>query len=220
MILDYHKICPPTVTIMILKHYKRLSVSIFNYNTMQKTPNFLESLFTISQSSCATVPRDPPLSPGDGPLTVWDLEDDSWIRFLKLLSEGHPDPLPDPDPEIWNIDIKRMCAEIKINGIIWIFFRLFPMPITNNHHPSSSINFVMHLLKLGVEGGLLEMASILNANDVDDNTPNTTISLNTFQPPISNIHHIPLTIGNMSYVQRTIWIACAISITMFFSWNL
>ena len=100
MILDYHKICPPTVTIMILKHYKRLSVSIFNYNTMQKTPNFLESLFTISQSSCATVPRDPPLSPGDGPLTVWDLEDDSWIRFLKLLSEDHPDPLPDPDPDI------------------------------------------------------------------------------------------------------------------------
>ena len=91
------------------------------------------------------------------------------------------------------------------------------MPITNNHHPSSSINFVMHLLKLGVEGGLLEMASILNANDVDDNTTNTTISLNTFQPPISNIHHIPLTIGNMSYVQRTIAIACAISITMFFS---
>ena len=92
------------------------------------------------------------------------------------------------------------------------------MPITNNHHPSSSINFVMHLLKLGVEGGLLEMASILNANDVDDNTTNTTIdplSLNTFQPPISNIHHIPLTKGNMSYAQRTI--ACAISITMFFS---
>ena len=76
---------------------------------------------------------------------------------------------------------------------------LFPI-----NHPSSSINFVKHLLRLGVEGGLLEMASILNANDVDDNTPNTTISLNTFQPPISNIHHIPLTIGNMSYVQRTI----------------
>ena len=36
----------------------------------------------------------------DGPLTVWDLEDDSWIRFLKLLSEDHPDPLPDPDPDI------------------------------------------------------------------------------------------------------------------------
>ena len=36
----------------------------------------------------------------DGPLTVWDLEDDSWIWFLKLLSEGHPDPLPDPDPDI------------------------------------------------------------------------------------------------------------------------
>ena len=138
----------------------------------------------------------------------------------EVIVKGSSWPLPDPDPDIWNIDIKRMCAEIKINGIIWIFFRLFPMPITNNHHPSSSINFVMHLLKLGVEGGLLEMASILNANDVDDNTPNTTISLNTFQPPISNIHHIPLTIGNMSYVQRTIWIACAISITMFFSWNL
>ena len=169
MILDYHKICPPTVTIMILKHYKRLSVSIFNYNTMQKTPNFLESLFTISQSSCATVPRDPPLSPGDGPLTVWDLEDDSWIRFLKLLSEGHPDPLP--DPEIWNIDIKRMCAEIKINGIIWIFFRLFPI-----NHPSSSINFVKHLLRLGVEGGFLEMASILNrSNPLTQMTLMTTL---------------------------------------------
>ena len=68
------------------------------------------------------------------------------------------------------------------------------------------------------DGVNIEHIKPFNANDVDDNTTNTTIdplSLNTFQPPISNIHHIPLTIGNMSYVQRTI--ACAISITMFFS---
>ena len=107
-----------------------------------------------------------------------------------------------------------------------ILLRLFP--ITNNHHPSSSINFVKHLLRLGVEGGFLEMASILNRSNpltqmtlmTTLQTPQLILSLNTFQPPISNIHHIPLTIGNMSYVQRTIAIACAISITMFFSWNL
>ena len=94
----------------------------------------LASLPFIFTSSCASLDTDAGIgvyqtlllvtrwsySYCDGPLTVWDLEDDSWIRFLKLLSEGHPDPLP--DPEIWNIDIKRMCAEIKINGIIWIYF--------------------------------------------------------------------------------------------------
>ena len=56
MILDYHKICPPTVTIIILKHYKRLSVSIFDYNTMQKAPNFLKSLFTIVICYCSSRP--------------------------------------------------------------------------------------------------------------------------------------------------------------------
>ena len=146
----------------------------------------LASLPFIFTSSCASLDTDAGIgvyqtlllvtrwsySYCDGPLTVWDLEDDSWIRFLKLLSEGHPEPLP--DPEIWNIDIKRMCAEIKINGIIWIFFRL--LPITNNHHPSSSINFVKHLLRLGVEGGFLEMASILNrSNPLTQMTLMTTL---------------------------------------------
>ena len=177
----------------------------------------LASLPFIITSSCASLDTDA----GFGvyqTLTVWDLEDDSWIRFLKLLSEGHP------DPEIWNIDIKRMCAEIKINGIIWIFFRL---QFVSNKSSIIINQFCEAFVKVGSrrriprDGVNIEQIKPFNANDVDDNNTNTTIeplSLNTFQPPISNIHHIPLTKGNMSYVQRTI--ACAISITMFFSWNL
>ena len=89
----------------------------------------------------------------------------------EVIVRGSSWPLPDPDPDIWNIDIKRMCAEIKINGIIWIFFRLFPI-----NHPSSSINFVKHLLRLGVEGGFLEMASILNrSNPLTQMTLMTTL---------------------------------------------
>ena len=68
----------------------------------------LASLPFIFTSSCASLDTDAGIgvyqtlllvtrwsySYCDGPLTVWDLENDSWIRFLKLLSEDHPDPCP------------------------------------------------------------------------------------------------------------------------------
>ena len=104
---------------------------------------------------------------------VWDLEDDSLIRFLELLSEDHPDLLPDPDPDIWNIDIKRMCAEIKINDIICHLF-----PITNNHHHHSSLWSICwgwSRRRIPRDGVNIEQIKPFNANDVDDNTTITTI---------------------------------------------
>ena len=107
------------------------------------------------------------------------------------------------------------------------WYHLNILPFVSNKSSIIINQFCEAFVKVGSrrriprDGVNIEQIKPFNANDVDDNTTNTTIdplSLNTFQPPISNIHHIPLTIGNMSYVQRTI--ACAISITMFFSWNL
>ena len=98
----------------------------------------------------------------------------------------------------------------------WYHFNILPF-VPNNHRIIIILKFYEAFVKVWAGGGFLEMV-ITSVNIANRSNPLTQMTMNddkttntTIDPPSStltlfifNIHHIPSTIGNLSYVKCTI----------------